>query len=212
MVRLAQAVRCYEEDQAQQQQQKQQLSTTSSCSSSPALQAYRQASGKQHAHSGAECAGCFGAAGQAQQQQQDAQAALQSYEARGPRWAARRCAAQRGLLPPPCSPERGADGHAAPAPAGATAGNGERPYGDRGAASRHDGFHIQKPDLDPDPDPVGDPGRKPRPAGRAPALQVAVRALLAQAALLRAQGLRVAAEAAEDEALVLDPLRTERHV
>lgn len=58
---------------------------------------------------------------------------------------------------------------------------------------------------DPDLGHGGNPGKNPAPAGRAPALQVAVRALLAQAALLRAQGLGVAAEAAEDDALALDP-------
>lgn len=143
-----------------------------------------------------------GAAGQAQQQQQDAQAALQSYE----RAAALGRQALRSAAGPassPGSPERGPEGQAAPAPAEAPAGSGVRARGDQWPQAAVDVVHMQK--LDPDPDPADDPGRNPGPAGRAPALQVAVRALLAQAALVRAQGLRVAAEAAEDEALALDP-------
>lgn len=147
---------------------------------------------------------CVHAAGQAQQQQQDAQAALQSYERAGAlgRQALRSAV---GPAPPPCNPESGAEGHAAPAPAEALGGNGGGAHSERGPQAAADGVHRQKPDPDPDPDPGGDPGQMPRPASRAAALQVAVRAQLAQAALLRAQGLRVSAEAAEDEALALDP-------
>ena len=203
MVRFTPEVYRNGADQAQQQQQNQQLSatTTTSSSSSP-LQACRLALKKQHALSAAECAGACGAAGQAQQQQQDAQAALQSYE----RAAALGRQALRSAAGPASSSgslKRGAEGQAASAPVEAMAGNGERARGNGGLQAAADGVHIQEPD--PDPDPGGALGRNPRPAGRAPALQVAVRALLAQAALLRAQGLRVAAEAAEDEALVLDP-------
>ena len=140
------------------------------------------------------------AAGQAQQQQRDAQAALQSYE----------CAATLGRqalrsAPGPASAsgssERRAECRSAPAPAGDVVGSGGR--GDRGARAAADQVPMRSPD--PDPGPGRNPGQYARPAGRAPALQVAVRALLAQAALLRAQGLGASAGAAEDEALALDP-------
>ena len=190
-VRFAQAEHANPADQQQQQPQQQ-----------PALQAGRQASEEQHAHPGAECAGPCGAAGQAQQQQQDAQAALQSYE-RAAALGRQALHSAAGPAPSSRSPERGAEGQAAQAPAEAAGGVSRRAGGGRGVLAAADGAHTQKPG--PDPDPGDDPGRKPRPAGHAPALQVAARALLAQAALLRALGLRVAAEAAEDEALALDP-------
>ena len=141
-------------------------------------------------------------AGQAQQQQQDAQAALQSFE----RAAALGRQALRGAAGPASpsgSPARGLGHGSAPAPAQVARGDGARAQGPPSARAAANRVHMQSPD--PDPGPGACHGTSHSSAGRAPALQVAVCALLAQAALLRAQGLRVAAEAAEDEALALGP-------
>ena len=160
------------------------------------------------------------AAGQTQLQQQDAEAAMESYE--------RAAALGREALRDPAVPASGAADPACGSLHDARlSGNAETVRDSRsgamlgsktnpnpGTESLRDATDPASGVADPARDSPGGltPASEPNPnrnnqevGGRAAALPVVVRALLAQAGILRAQGLAEAAVGAEDEALALDP-------